>query len=197
MAEDLPRPRHWLLKSEPDTYSIDTLEHEGVGRWDGVRNFTARNLLREMKVGELALFYHSSTRVPAVVGVCRVHREAYADPSQHDPKSPYFDPKSNAADPRWSMVEVEYVSHLPRAVTLEEIKADPALAEMVLVKRSRLSVQPVTAAELERIVVEMGGGVLPKAKKTAASKTTVTPRPKKKITKQAAPKAKRKASTLR
>jgi predicted RNA-binding protein with PUA-like domain len=197
MAEDLPRPRHWLLKSEPDTYSIDTLQREGVGRWDGVRNFTARNLLREMKVGELALFYHSSTRVPAVVGVCRVHREAYADPSQHDPKSPYFDPKSNAADPRWSMVEVEYVSHLPRAVTLEEIKADPALAEMVLVKRSRLSVQPVTAAELERIVVEMGGGALPKAGKTAASKTTVTPQPKKKITKQAAPKAKRKASTLR
>lgn len=181
--EDLPRPRHWLLKSEPDTYSIETLEREGVGHWDGVRNFSARNLLRDMKVGELALFYHSSTRVPAVVGVCRVHREAYTDPSQFDPKSPYFDPKSDPGNPRWSMVDVEYVSRLPRAVTLEQIKADPALAEMVLVKRSRLSVQPVTAAELERIVVGMGGGALPKAKAKA------TPKAPKKAVKKTASKA--------
>jgi predicted RNA-binding protein with PUA-like domain len=179
MADDLQRPRHWLLKSEPDTYSIDVLAREGVGRWDGVRNFTARNLLREMKAGELALFYHSSTRVPAVVGICRVHREAYADPSQFDCKSPYFDPKSKPEDPRWSMVEVEYVGHLPRVVTLEEIKGDPALGEMVLVKRSRLSVQPVTSAELERIVVEMGGGTLAMPTKKAS-------------TKKAVPKAKRK-----
>lgn len=191
MPDDLPRPRTWLLKSEPDTYSIDDLEREGVGRWDGVRNFSARNLLRAMEVGELALFYHSSTKVPAVVGLCRVHRAAYPDPSQHDPNSKYFDPKSDPESPRWSMVDVEYVGHLPRPVTLEAIKGDPELGEMVLVKRSRLSVQPVTAAEMERIVA-LGGGRLPAnekaAKKTAAKK--VAKKPAKKAAKKPAAKKK-------
>jgi predicted RNA-binding protein with PUA-like domain len=169
MAED-PRPWAWLLKTEPDTFSIDDLKRLGRSPWDGVRNFSARNRLREMLVGELALVYHSSTKPTAVVGLCRVCREAYPDPSQHDPKSKYFDEKSDPASPRWSMVDVEYVSHFPRAVTLEEIKQEPALREMVLVKRARLSVQPVTRAELERIVA-MGGGVLPEmGEKTAPAK---------------------------
>jgi predicted RNA-binding protein with PUA-like domain len=159
MAED-PRPWAWLLKTEPDTFSIDDLKRLGRSPWDGVRNFSARNRLREMLVGELALVYHSSTKPTAVVGICRVCREAYPDPSQHDPRSKYFDEKSDPASPRWSMVDVEYVSHFPRAVTLEEIKQEPALREMVLVKRARLSVQPVTRAELERIVA-LGGGALP------------------------------------
>lgn len=161
MAET-PRPWAWLLKTEPDTFSIDDLQEKGKAPWDGVRNFSARNQLRAMVVGELALVYHSSTKPTAVVGLARVCREAYPDPSQHDPKSEYYDAKSDPKAPRWSMVDVEYVAHLPRPVTLEEIKREPALKAMVLVHRGRLSVQPVTRAELERVVA-MGGGVLPEA----------------------------------
>jgi len=152
MADDLPRPCFWLLKSEPDSYSIDDLEHEGRTPWDGVRNFSARNRLRQMQEGELAFFYHSSTRPTAVVGLCRVCRAAYPDPSQFDPDSAYFDPKSTEDAPRWSMVDVEFVSRLPEAVTLEQIKGEAPLADMVLLRRGRLSVQPVTAAQFEHIV---------------------------------------------
>ena len=167
MAEE-PRPWAWLLKTEPDTFSIDDLKRKGTAPWDGVRAFAARNRLREMQVGELALVYHSSTKPTAVVGIARVCREAYPDPSQHDPKSEYYDEKSDPANPRWSMVDVEYVAHLPRAVTLEEIKQEPALREMVLLKRARLSVQPVTRGELETLVA-MGGGVLPSAGASAGA----------------------------
>lgn len=190
---DEPRPRAWLLKTEPDTFSIDDLKRLGRSPWDGVRNFSARNLLRAMEVGELVLVYHSSTKPTAVVGIGRVCRAAYPDPSQHDPKSEYFDAKSDPAAPRWSMVDVEYVAHLPRAVTLEEIKAEPALGDMVLVHRARLSVQPVTRAELETVVA-MGGGVVPGAEATAAAKPkraapkTVAKKP---ATKPKAAKAKR------
>ncbi len=171
MAEP-PRPWAWLLKTEPDTFSIDDLERKGTAPWDGVRNFSARNRLREMQVGELALVYHSSTKPTAVVGIARVCREAYPDPSQHDPKSDYYDPKSDPQHPRWSMVDVEYVAHLPRPVTLEAIKQDPALAQMVLVHRPRLSVQPVTPAELAHVVA-LGGGALPgAASKPAKARAT-------------------------
>jgi predicted RNA-binding protein with PUA-like domain len=161
MAEE-PRPWAWLLKTEPDMFSIDDLKRKGRAPWDGVRNFSARSRLRKMIVGELALVYHSSTKPTAVVGIARVCREAYPDPSQHDPKSEYYDEKSDPANPRWSMVDVEYVAHLPRAVTLEEIKQEPALKQMVLLRQPRLSVQEVTRGELERLVA-MGGGVLPEA----------------------------------
>jgi len=164
MPDDLPRPCFWLLKSEPHAYSIDDLKRDRVEPWDGVRNFAARNHMRAMKRGELAFFYHSSTKPPGAVGLCRVVREAYPDPSQHDPKCKYFDPKSKPDNPRWSMVDVEYLSHLPQMVTLEEIKAEAKLAEMVLVKRSRLSVQPVRRKEFE-MIVKMGGGKMPKVKK--------------------------------
>jgi predicted RNA-binding protein with PUA-like domain len=183
MAEE-PRPWAWLLKTEPDTFSIDDLRRLGKAPWDGVRNFSARNWLRAMQVGELALVYHSSTKPTAVVGIARVCREAYPDPSQHDPKSEHYDAKSDPASPRWSMVDVEYVGHLPRAVTLEEVKREPALKEMVLVRRGRLSVQPVTRAELETVVA-MGGGVLPEA--GAAGAVT----PKRAAPKTVAAKAKR------
>lgn len=163
MADDRPRPWFWLLKSEPDAYSIDDLKRDRVAPWDGVRNFSARNRLREMKRGELALFYHSSTKPTGVVGLCRVAKQAYPDPSQLDPKSKYFDPKSTPDKPRWSMVDVRYVAHLPRMVTLQEIKQDPDLSEMVLIKRGRLSVQPVTREEFEHIVA-LSGGTMPKVK---------------------------------
>lgn len=189
MAE-APRPRAWLLKTEPDTFSIDDLREKGKSPWDGVRNFSARNHLRNMAVGELALVYHSSTKPTAVVGIARVCREAYPDPSQHDPKSEYYDAKSDPKQPRWSMVDVEYVAHLPRAVTLEEIKREPALEEMVLVHRGRLSVQPVTRAELEKVVA-MGGGVLPAAGMRAKAETPAT---KPKASKAARPAARPKAA---
>lgn len=160
MADAPRRPWSWLLKSEPDAYSIDDLESDGITPWDGVRNFSARNRLREMNEGELALFYHSSTKPTGVVGMCRVVRVAYPDPSQFDPSSDYYDPKSTPESPRWSMVDVEYVDRLPRMVTLQQIKAEPELAEMVLLRRGRLSVQPVTAAQFRHIVA-MGGGTMP------------------------------------
>lgn len=196
MAE-APRPWAWLLKTEPDTFSIDDLKQKGTAPWDGVRNFSARNRLREMAVGELALVYHSSTKPTAVVGIARVCREAYPDPSQHDPKSEYYDAKSDPASPRWSMVDVEYVAHLPRAVTLEEIKREPTLKEMVLLHRGRLSVQPVTRAELETVVA-MGGGVLPAAggakEKPAAAKPPRSSKLAKKVVEAEAPRTKPKAA---
>lgn len=185
MAE-APRPWAWLLKTEPDTFSIDDLQRKGTAPWDGVRAFAARNRLREMAVGELALVYHSSTKPTAVVGLARVCREAYPDPSQHDPKSEYYDAKSDPANPRWSMVDVEYVAHLPRAVTLEEIKREPKLKEMVLLHRPRLSVQPVTRAELETVVA-LGGGVLPQVEVTPG--VTTETKPKRAAPKTAARKA--------
>ena len=153
--------RHWLLKSEPGAYSIEDLERDGRTAWTGVRNYQARNLMRdEMAEGDLALFYHSSTTPPGVVGIARVARAGYPDPTASDPDSPGFDEKHTAEKPRWYVVEVAFVEKLSRTVSLEEIKAEPALSDMVLTKRSRLSVQPVTSAEFETIVgmARRGGG---------------------------------------
>jgi predicted RNA-binding protein with PUA-like domain len=144
---------YWLMKSEPDVYSIDTLAGERVGTWEGVRSYQARNHMRAMKQGDLALFYHSSVVPPGVVGVMRVHREAYPDPTQFDPKSPYYDEKSTPATPRWDRVDVEFVEKLPRMVTLEELKSDPRYAEMLVIRRGmRLSVQPVAARDFKAVV---------------------------------------------
>ena len=145
--------RHWLLKSEPGSYSIDDLKRDGGTPWTGVRNYSARNLMRdEMAEGDLALFYHSSTTPPGVVGIARIARAGYPDPSAADPDSPYYDEKHTHEKPRWFVVDVAFAEKLPRTVSLEEIKAEPALSEMVLVRRSRLSVQPVSAREFEAIV---------------------------------------------
>lgn len=148
--------RHWLIKSEPSVYSIDDLMHERRTHWDGVRNYQARNLMRdEMKVGDLALFYHSNASPPGVAGVARIIREGYPDFTAWDPSSGHFDEKSSRENPRWFMVDVEFQEKFDRVVSLAEIKADEELQEMVLVKRSRLSVQPVRPEEFDRIV-EMG-----------------------------------------
>jgi predicted RNA-binding protein with PUA-like domain len=143
----------WLMKTEPDVYSIDDLAREGVGTWEGVRSYQARNHLRAMKKGELALFYHSSTVPPGVVGIMRIEREAYADPTQFDAKSPYYDAKSPPSAPRWDRVDVAFVEKLPRLVTLDELKADPACKDMLVIRRGmRLSVQPVAAADYKHVV---------------------------------------------
>ncbi|MCA9532016.1 MAG: EVE domain-containing protein [Myxococcales bacterium] len=145
--------RYWLMKSEPYVYSIDDLERDGSDGWEGVRNYQARNYMREMREGDLVLFYHSGTTTPGVAGVARVCREAYPDPTQHDPESEYFDPKSKPEEPRWSRVDVAFVEKFAREVPLSELKADPALASMPVTQRgSRLSVQPADEAHFRRVL---------------------------------------------
>lgn len=140
---------YWLMKSEPDVYSIDDLERAGVDHWEGVRNYQARNMLRDaMKAGDLAFFYHSNCKTPAIVGIMEIVREGYPDPTAFDPASKYYDPKSDPARPRWYMVDVKYVRHLERPLPLSELKRHPELADLPLVRRgNRLSIMPVTPAQ--------------------------------------------------
>jgi predicted RNA-binding protein with PUA-like domain len=149
-----------LLKSEPDVFSFaDLLASKGRRTmWDGVRNYQARNFMRdEMAVGDGVLFYHSNAKPPGVAGLAEIASEAYPDPTQFDPKDSHHDPKSDPEDPRWLLVDVVGVEELPEFVPLEALKADPALDEMVVTQRgSRLSVQPVTRSEWLR-VRKLGG----------------------------------------
>ncbi len=145
--------RHWLFKSEPDSYSIENLRRDGSTFWDGVRNYQARNFMRDdMRVGDPVLFYHSNSESLGVAGIALVSREAYPDPSALDPESPYFDPKAGSDDPRWYMVDVEFVEAFTRVVSLDEIRGAPGLEKMPLVNKSRLSVQPVSPEEFDAIV---------------------------------------------
>ena len=138
----------WLMKSEPHVYSIEDLERDGSTMWDGVRNYEARNMMRDrMVVGDRVLFYHSAVQPPGVAGVARVASEPYPDPTALDPESDYYDEKSDPGNPRWYLVDVAFEERFPRLVTLAEIRQDPRLQEMTLLKRSRLSVQPVEAEE--------------------------------------------------
>lgn len=150
---------YWLLKSEPSSYSFSDLlaEKKRSTLWDGVRNYQARNLLRDQfQCNDLAFFYHSSCKEPAIVGICRVTETGIADPTAFDPESPYHDPKSTTDNPRWITVRVEYEDTLPEPVLLKDMKNDPALSEMVLLNRSRLSVQPVTQPEWKHILKRSG-----------------------------------------
>ncbi|MDB4980133.1 MAG: hypothetical protein JWM82_885 [Myxococcales bacterium] len=142
--------RYWLMKSEPSVFSIDDLAKapEQTTSWDGVRNYQARNLLREAAVGDGVIFYHSSADPPAAVGTATIARAAYPDATQFDAKDDHFDPASKKDEPRWFVVDVKLEQKFARAVTLAELRAAPALEGMVLLcKGSRLSVQPVTPAE--------------------------------------------------
>lgn len=145
------RLRHWLVKSEPETFSWNDLwkSPRRTTGWDGVRNYQARNMLRdEMKKGDLVFFYHSSTDPNAIVGICEIVRDGYPDPSQFDSVSNYFDPKSDPDEPRWYMVDLRAREPLSRPVTLAELRGAHGLERMTLLKKgSRLSVQPVTAEE--------------------------------------------------
>jgi predicted RNA-binding protein with PUA-like domain len=150
--------RYWLMKSEPSVFSIDDLARapKQTTSWDGVRNYQARNLIREAAVGDGVIFYHSSADPPAAVGTATIARAAYPDPSQFDAKSDHYDPDSKKDDPRWFVVDVKFAGKFARAVTLAELRANVELADMVLLRKgSRLSVQPVTPAEW-RIVCKMG-----------------------------------------
>ncbi len=147
---------YWLVKSEPGMFSIDDLERKGVEHWDGVRSYMARNNLMAMKVGDLALFHHSSADPPGVAGICEVVREAYPDHTQFDPDSKYFDPKATPENPRWFMPDVKFVRKFARFVAIKEIRETPGLQDMALVQRGmRLSVQAVTEKEWQ-IVCDLG-----------------------------------------
>jgi len=148
---------YWLFKSEPDDYSLLDLKNDknSTVRWDGIRNYQARNLLRdEIKVGDQVLFYHSSCKNIGVAGTAKVVSSPYPDPLQFNPESKYYDPKSKPESPRWVSLDIQYQQEFIKFVPLALIKATKALEEMVLVKRGRLSIQPVTEAEW-KIIMKM------------------------------------------
>lgn len=146
---------HWLFKSEPDVYGIDDLKKEakGKGRWDGIRNYQARNFLRDqVEEGDRVFIYHSQCKVPGIVGIAKVVKKAYPDPAQFNPESDYYDPKTSEKKPRWYAVDIQFEEKFPEVVLLKTIKQQPGLEEMVLLKQGRLSVQPVKAQEWNAIV---------------------------------------------
>lgn len=141
--------RYWLMKSEPDTFSISDLFNRPLQteHWDGVRNYQARNMMRDdMKLGDQVFFYHSNCDLPGIVGIMEVVKQGYADFSAFDPDDKHFDPKSSSDKPTWIMVDVRFVRQLSRTISLKELKQHPALADLALVRRgNRLSIMPVTA----------------------------------------------------
>ena len=146
---------YWLMKTEPNTYSIDDLaaERNKTTCWDGVRNYQARNSMRDdMKIGHKVLLYHSNAKPPGVVGVATVVKESYVDHTAFDKNDKHFDPKSKKDDPRWFMVDIKFAEKFARVISLDEIKTVKGLEKMVLLNNSRLSVQPVTQKEFETIV---------------------------------------------
>jgi predicted RNA-binding protein with PUA-like domain len=151
---------YWLFKSEPTCFSIDDLENSpnGVAPWDGVRNFQARNLLRdEIKPGDGVLFYHSSCAEPAIVGLAEVVRGGYPDDTAMDPCSDHYDPKATPDKPIWYMVDVRFRTRLPQPLTRERLRNHPVLQGMIVLQRgSRLSVQPVTADEWRAVLAQAG-----------------------------------------
>ncbi len=158
-----PVVRYWLIKSEPDVFSIGDLKKRGIEKWDGIRNYQARNMMRdEMTPGDLALFYHSNCKQPGVVGAARVAGAPYPDPTQFDKRSKYHDEKSQREDPRWILVDFEFVAEFPKAVPLAAMKDDPALDGLLVLRRgNRLSITPVEARHFRRIC--MLGGWDPRA----------------------------------
>ena len=147
----------WLMKSEPDVYPLAQLKKDKTSLWDGVRNYQARNfMMKDMKIGDSVLFYHSNAKPPGVAGLAKITQAAQPDPSQFNKKSPYFDPKSTKEKPRWSCVEVGYVETFRQFVNLEQLKEKKGLEEMLVTKRGqRLSIQPVTKKEFQ-LVCKMG-----------------------------------------
>tara|TARA_B100001013_G_scaffold341507_1_gene266094 strand:+ start:515 stop:952 length:438 start_codon:yes stop_codon:yes gene_type:complete len=142
------------MKSEPDTYSIDDLQSFGVDHWDGIRNYQVRNFFRDqMQVGDQAFFYHSNCKVPGIVGTMEIASKAYPDHTAFDPNEKYFDSKSDPVNPRWFMVDVRYIRHLDRMITLGELRLQKQIADMKLLQRgNRLSVLPLSKREWQYIL---------------------------------------------
>ena len=146
--------KYWLMKSEPDVFSFDDLKKKKTEPWTGVRNYQARNFMRDdMRPGDLIFFYHSSCEVPGIAGLASVASAPYPDPTQFDKKSEYFDPKATRENPRWFLVDVKFEKNLPRLMPLEELKKEKDLSEMrLLQKGNRLSILPVTSEEFDFIL---------------------------------------------
>lgn len=147
---------YWLMKSEPNAFSIDDLKNmpEQTEHWDGVRNYQARNMMRDqMKIGDQVFFYHSNCEVPGIVGIMEVVREGYPDHTAFDPQSKYFDPKSDPNNPRWIMVDIKYIRHTKRVISLAELKQCEKLENMQLVRKgNRLSIMPIQSDEWNYIL---------------------------------------------
>lgn len=150
--------KYWLMKSEPDVFSIDDLKTKKQSGWDGVRNYQARNFMRdEMKLGDYVLFYHSSCEIPGVAGVAKVCKESHPDPTQFDAKSDYYDEKATKDNPRWFMVAVEFVEKSKNYLPLSELKNMKGLEKLPLLQKgSRLSINPVSKEEFEIITSRIG-----------------------------------------
>lgn len=147
---------YWLMKSEPNAFSIDDLKNmpDQTEHWDGVRNYQARNMMRDlMKIGDQVFFYHSNCDVPGIVGIMEVVREGYPDHTAFDPQTKYFDPKSDSQNPRWIMVDIKYIRHTNRVISLAELKECEALENMQLVRKgNRLSIMPINTDEWNYIL---------------------------------------------
>ena len=153
---DVPQTRrYWLMKSEPTSFSIDDLMQapSQTTCWDGVRNYQARNFMRDMAVGDQILFYHSNADPPAVMGIAEIVTTVYVDPTQFDKKDSHYDPESKPAQPRWEMVDIKHVRKFSRPLSLDQLRKEPSLKNMVLLRKgSRLSVQPVSSLEWKHIL---------------------------------------------
>ena len=145
--------QYWLIKSEPDAYSIDDLKKEGSGCWDGVRNYQARNFMRDsMQIGDKVLFYHSNAKPPGVAGIAEVNSKPYPDHTALDPDSPYFSKKSTEENPIWMMVDMKFIKKFPKFISLEAIRSIPGCEDMLLLKKGqRLSIQPITKQNFNAI----------------------------------------------
>ena len=148
--------QYWLMKSEPDVFGVDDLaaRRDATEHWDGVRNYQARNLMRDkMQCGDLVFFYHSACKIPGIAGIAEVVREAYPDHTARDPESKYYDPKASDEDPRWYMVDIKLQRKLTRLIPLSELRDHPELENMLLLNKcNRLSVMPVEKADWQTIL---------------------------------------------
>jgi len=145
---------YWLMKSEPEVYSIDNLKNEGQTLWDGVRNYQARNFMRTMAIGDSVFFYHSNTKPPGIVGLMEVIENNVIDPTQFDPQSDYYDPKSSSDNPRWQTVKVKFVRAFPQIISLDKLKETFRPEELLVVKKgNRLSVIPIATNIAEKILI--------------------------------------------
>ncbi|MEM9449822.1 MAG: EVE domain-containing protein [Cyanobacteria bacterium P01_E01_bin.6] len=148
---------YWLMKSEPDVYGIEHLKSEGETIWDGIRNYQARNLMRDMKIGDLAFFYHSNTKPPGIAGLMKVSKLGLDDPTQFDPQNKYYDPKSTPENPRWQTVALEYVETFPTYLTLNTLREQFEPEDLLILRRgNRLSITPVADDVAEQILKLVG-----------------------------------------
>lgn len=145
--------KHWLMKTEPDVFSIEDLKKNSTTLWEGVRNYQARNfMMKDMCVGDLVLFYHSNATPPGIAGIAKISKNAVPDPTQFDKKSEYYDPKATLTKPNWFCVEVKFVKKFSNLISLDELKKDKKLENMLVIKKGqRLSIQPVNEKEFEWI----------------------------------------------